>query len=57
MIDGYIRIARKSFKEFDIFLAKQLFSFFIGKVFEVHLIVSLGGDEVKSLPTQQSRLS
>ena len=46
MIDGYINIARKLSKVFDIDLAKELFSSFVIKGFDVHLIVSLGGNEV-----------
>lgn len=52
MIDVYINIARKLSKEFDIVLAKDLFSSFVVKGFDVHLIVSLGGDEFKSVPMQ-----
>ena len=54
MIDRYINIARKLIKEFDIILSKQLFSSFVVKGFDVHLIISIGGDEVKSAPTQQN---
>jgi len=53
MIDGYINIARKLSKEFDMTLAKELFSSFVVKGFEVHLIVSLGGDSITSIPNQQ----
>jgi len=49
MIENYMRIARKLSIEFDIVLAKELFSSFIVKGFDIHLIVSLGGDEIKSL--------
>ena len=34
-------------------LAKELFSSFVVKRFEVHLIVSLGGDSITSIPNQQ----
>jgi len=53
MIDRYINIARKLSKTFDIVLAKELFSSFVLERFEVQLIVSLGGDAVKSVPIQQ----
>ena len=55
MIDGYINIARKLSKEFDIVLAKDLFSSFVVKGFDVHLIVSLGGDGIKNLPKKENR--
>ena len=51
-----MRIARKLSIEFDIVLAKELFSSFIVKGFDIHLIVSLGGDEIKSVLTKESRL-
>lgn len=52
MIDGYINIARKLSKVFDIDLAKELFSSIVIQKFDVHLIVSLGGSEKKSTPNQ-----
>jgi len=55
MIDGYINIARKLSREFDIVLAKELFSSLIVKGIEVHLIVSLGGDETKTIPNYQNK--
>ena len=55
MIDGYISIARKLSKEFDIVLAKELFSSFVARGMEVHLIVSLGGDDIKYIPKNQSK--
>ncbi len=39
MIDEYIGIERKLSKEFDIVLAKELFSSFIVKGFDVHLLI------------------
>lgn len=56
MIYEYINIAKKLSKEFNIVLAKQLFSSFVVNGFEVHLIVSLGGDAIKSIPTKKSGL-
>jgi len=56
MIDGYINIARKLSRQFDIVLAKELFSSFVIKGFDVHLIVSLGGNDVKSIPNEQYRI-
>ena len=56
MIDGYINIARKLSKKFDIVLAKQLFSSFVVKELEVHLIVSLGGEEIRTVPTKESKI-
>jgi len=53
MIDEYIIIARKLSKEFDIVLAKQLFSSFIVKELEVHLLVSLGNDKITEVPSQE----
>jgi hypothetical protein len=55
MIDGYINMARKLSKEFDIDVAKELFSSLIVKGIEVHLIVSLGGDETKIIPNYQNK--
>ncbi len=49
MIDGYINIARKLSKEFDIVLAKELFSSFVISGFEIHLLLSLGGNEKNEL--------
>jgi len=48
MIDGYIGIARKLSNQFDTILAKELFSSFVLKCFEVHLIVSMGVADAKS---------
>ena len=56
MIDGFINIARKLSKDFDIILAKELFSSFVIKGFDVHLIVSLGGDKIIVIPNQQSKI-
>lgn len=56
MIDGYINIARKLSKEFEIFLVKELFPSFVVKEMEVHLIVSLGGEEIRMVPSQDSKL-
>jgi hypothetical protein len=55
MIDEYINIARKLYKEFDIVLVKELFSSFVAKEMEVHLIVSLGGEETIMVPSQYSK--
>ena len=55
MIDGYINIARKLSKEFDIVLAKQLFSSVVVKGFDVHLIISLGGNVNKIIPKHEIR--
>ena len=57
MIDGYISIARKLSKEFDIVLAKELFSSFVVNGFDVHLIVSLGVDEVRNIPPHESKIN
>ena len=57
MIDGYINIARKLSKEFDIVLAKELFSSFVVNGFDVQLIVSLGVDEVRKIPPQESKIN
>lgn len=54
MIDGYINIARKLSKEFDVKLAKELFSTFIMKGLEVHLLVSLGKGKITELHFQES---
>lgn len=51
MIDGYINIARKLSKEFDIVLAKDLYSSFVIKRFEIHLTISLGGELLKVIPS------
>lgn len=56
MIDGYITIARKLSKEFDIVLAKELFSSFVIKGLEINLIVSLGGDEINSVLGLQNKV-
>jgi len=55
MIEEYINIARRLSKEFDIDLAKELFSSFVVKGFDVNLIVSLGGDVITAVPGQQHR--
>jgi len=52
MIIGYINTARKLSKEFDIVIAKELFSSFMIKGFDVHLIVSLGGLKNKTILNQ-----
>lgn len=54
MIDGYINIARKLSKEFDIVLAKKLFSSLVIKEYEVNHIVSLGGENIRAVPTQMN---
>jgi len=53
--DGYINVARKLSKEFDIVLAKELFSSFVIKGFDVHLIVSLGSDVIRTVPSPENR--
>lgn len=52
MIENYMRIARKLSNQYDTVLAKELFSSFVAKGFDDYLIVSLGGDEFKSVPMQ-----
>ena len=54
MIDGYINIARKLSKEFDIVLAKKLFSSLVIKESEVNHIVSLDGENIRAIPTQMN---
>ena len=56
MVDEYINVARKLSKEFDILIAKVLFSIFIIREFEIHLIVSLGGEETRMVPSRDSKL-
>lgn len=56
MIDGYITIARKISKEFDIILAKELFSSFIINEFDIHLIVSLGREQISTVPAEETRI-
>ena len=55
MIDGYINIARKLSRQFDIILAKELFSSVVINEFEVILIVSLGGEQQRSSPVTTSQ--
>jgi DNA invertase Pin-like site-specific DNA recombinase len=55
MIDGYISIARKLSKEFDIVLAKELFLSFVINGFEVHLIISLGGNVIEIIPNHETQ--
>jgi len=49
MIDGYINIARKLSKEFDIVLAKELFSSSTISNFEVNLSILFSGNEANVL--------
>jgi hypothetical protein len=54
MIENYIRIARKLSCEFDIAIAKELFSCFFIKGFEVNIAVSPVNDLIRRLMPQQS---
>ena len=55
MIENYMRVARKLSNEFDIELAKELFSSFVVKGLDVNLIVSLGKKEIQSMPLSKSK--
>lgn len=56
MIENYMRIARKLSTEFDILLSKEFFSSIVISDLEIHLIVSLGGEELKTIPTKVRKL-
>lgn len=56
IIENYMRMARIFTNEFDIKIAKELFSSLIIKEFEVHLIVSLSGNEIIKVPVQENRI-
>lgn len=56
MIESYMKFARNLSNDFNFIFAKELFSSFVLKSFEGYLIVSLGGDEIKSALTQESLL-
>ena len=56
MIYGYINIARKLSKEYDIVLAKELFSSFVLKGYDIHLLVSLGNDLITFIPSSNHKL-
>ena len=47
MIDGYINIARKLSKEYDILLAKELFSSIVIEGLKVQCIISIGEKSIK----------
>ena len=50
MIENYMKTARKLSTEFDIIMAKELFSSLVVKKFEMHLIISIGGNKIESVP-------
>jgi hypothetical protein len=56
MIDGYINIARKLSKKFDIVLAKQLFSSFVVQDFSFNLMVSISIEGIICPQTSQSQI-
>jgi hypothetical protein len=56
MIDGYIGIARKLSKEFDIVLVRELFSSLTIDKYSLNLAISLGGNEIKTAPTKEDKI-
>lgn len=56
MIDEYINVARKLSQEFDVALAKELFSSFVVKGYDIHLLVSLGSDLISFIPSSHHKL-
>ncbi|MBU1145033.1 MAG: recombinase family protein [Firmicutes bacterium] len=55
MIENYMRIAKKLSNHFDIDLAKELFASIIIKRFDINLIISLGINETKIVPSIEMR--